>query len=322
LGSAHAWNAAIAGSALPAIAAFQAWAEPNLSNHLTPQWTGSGAGLRPASPAHYRRMLNAFYAGIRAGAPRALVVSAGTAPFGDPVPGGQRMPPARFWREVLCLRGRAMRPARCPNPARFDVLAHHPYSVGGPRRRALNVDDVSIPDLGKLTRPLRRAERSGRALPRKRHRLWVTEFSWDTRPPDPFGVPAQRHARWMSEAFELFWRQGVDTIAWFLLRDQAGPPFDTTYQSGLFTRGGAAKPAARAFRFPFTARRRGARVSVWARVPANGVLRVQRRVGGSWRTVATRPVRSGAVTTLSLRVPRATRIRGRVGDVISTSWTT
>ena len=310
------------GGTLPEIAAFQAWGEPNLPNHLTPQWTGRGSRARPAAPAHYRRLLNAFYAGVKAVAPRALVVTGGTSPFGDRLPGGARMPPARFWREVLCLRGRALHRAACPDPAHFDVLAHHPYSVGGPRRRALNQDDVTVPDFAKLTRPLRLAERTGRALPRKRHRLWVTEFSWDSNPPDPGGVPAQRHARWLAEAFELFWRQGVDTITWFLIRDQAGPPFASKYQSGLFMRGGAAKPAARAFRFPLTARRHDSRVYVWARLPASGVLHVQRRAGGSWRTIATRRGRVGDVKTLSVRAPRGAPIRGKVGDLTSISWPT
>ncbi len=310
------------GRTLPSIYAFQGWTEPNLTSHLAPQWSGSGRDARPAAPAHYRRMLNAFYAGIKAVHRRALVVTAGTAPFGDPVAGGQRMAPALFWREVFCLRGRALRRLRCPDPARFDVVAHHPYSVGGPRRRALNTDDISIPDLHKLTRPLRAAERSGRALPRKQHRLWVTEFSWDTRPPDPDGVPAARHVRWMAEAFEQFWRQGVDTIAWFRLRDQAGPPFNTTYQSGLFTLAGEVKPAAGAFRFSITARRRGARIAVWVRLPADGVLRVQRRVGNSWRTIAARRGRTGAVKLLNLRAPRGARIRATLGDLTTITWST
>lgn len=312
------------GGVLPAVYAFQAWGEPNLTKYLAPQWTGRGRRARPTAPAHYRRLLNAFYAGVKAFSPRALVVTAGTAPFGDPRRGGRRMAPALFWREVLCLRGRKLRLKRCAHPARFDALAHHPYSVGGPRRRALNADDVSVPDLRKLARPLRRAERTRRALPRKRHRLWVTEFSWDSRPPDPGGVPVRRHARWLAEAFELFWRQGVNTIAWYLLRDQTGPPFNTTYQSGLFTRDGAAKPAAHAFRFPFTAhRRRGRRViSVWARLPAAGVLRVQRRVGGSWRTIGSRRGKAGAVRTLRVRASRGARIRGRVGALTSVSWRT
>lgn len=310
------------GSVLPAIYAFQAWAEPNLAINLAPQWTSNGTRARPAAPAHYRRLLNAFYYGVKAVNRRALVVTAGTAPFGDPEAGGNRMAPALFWREVLCLRGRTLRLLRCRKPARFDVIAHHPYSVGSPRRRALNTDDISIPDLHKLTRPLRKAERSGRALPRKRHRVWVTEFSWDTRPPDPDGVPATRHARWMSQAFESFWRQDVDTIGWFRLRDQPGPPFNSTYQSGLFTASGKVKPAARVFRLPFTARRRGSRVVLWARFPKSGVLRVQRRVGGSWRTIASRRGRTGSVRMLTVRAPRGARIRGNVGGVISISWPT
>ena len=41
-------------------------------------------------------MLNAFYAGVRSVSSRALVVTAGTAPFGDPRRGGTRMAPALF----------------------------------------------------------------------------------------------------------------------------------------------------------------------------------------------------------------------------------
>ena len=113
------------------------------------------------APAHYRRMLSAFYRGVKSVRPAALVVTAGTAPFGDPGVGGHRIMPARFVRELLCLRRsrRRLRGTSCPAPARFDVLSHHPYSVGSPRRKALNADDVSIPDLGKLTRLLRAAER-------------------------------------------------------------------------------------------------------------------------------------------------------------------
>ena len=155
------------GQTLPKVKAFQVWNEPNLAKYLNPQWIGA----RAASPKVYRGMLNGFYRGVKSVSSTALVVTAGTAPFGDPQAGGQRVQPARFWRELLCLRlnrGR-LRGVACPTPARFDVLAHHPYSVGQPRRKALNADDVSIPDLAKLTRPLRAAERLGRALPRKRH---------------------------------------------------------------------------------------------------------------------------------------------------------
>jgi hypothetical protein len=295
------------GSPLPNVSAFQLWNEPNLGKYLTPQWRRGGRRLVPAAPAHYRRMLNAFSAGVRRAQPRATVVTAGTAPFGDP-PGGQRMPPARFVRELL------------RRPVRFDVLAHHPYSVAGPFRRALNRDDVSLPDLGKLVRPLHAAERAGRALPRARKRLWITEVSWDSRPPDPDGVPAAVHARWLAEALYVLWRQGAGTVLWFQVRDQPPrPSYPTTSQSGVLLRDGRPKLARRAFAFPFVARRpTGARrITVWARAPAAGMLTVERRTTGGWRALRSSAVTAGQVVLRRLAVPRGARLRARVGNAVS-----
>ena len=310
------------GQTLPKVKAFQVWNEPNLAKYLNPQWSGS----RAASPKVYRAMLNGFYRGVKSVGSSALVVTAGTAPFGDPQAGGERMQPARFWRELLCVRlnrGR-LRNAACPNPARFDVLAHHPYSVGQPRRKALNADDVSIPDLGKLTRPLRMAERSGRALPRKRHALWVTEISYDSSPPDPDGVPASTHARWLEEAFYLLWRQGVNTITWFQIRDQLpAPSFAASNQSGVFLNDGQAKLAAQAFRLPLVAERVGRtrQLRVWGRSPVAGRLTIERGVRDRWHVVRTITVQRGA--TYSVRVTRRTprdRLRSRIGSETSLTW--
>ena len=167
----------------PGVRYWQAWNEPNLNIYLTPQWLAG----KPASPAHYRLMLNAFYDAVKAVNPANRVITAGTAPFGDPGTSGKRMRPARFDRELFCVSG-----AACANPAKFDVLSHHPYSVGGPNRKALNADDVSVPDLDKLVKPLRQAERTGRVGGARHHAVWVTELSWDSSPPDPLGVPAQQ----------------------------------------------------------------------------------------------------------------------------------
>jgi hypothetical protein len=306
---------------LPRIDVFQPWSEPNLDTHLAPQWTRKGSGYRPASPGIYRGLLNAFHEGVKAEHPQATVVTAGTAPFGDADAGGMRMQPVRFVRELLCLRGPALKRARCKRPARFDVLAHHPYSVGGPNRKALNADDVSIPDLHKLTRVLRRAERTGRALPRKRHRLWVTEFSWDSNPPDPQGVPDGTRARWLAEAFHSMWRQGVDNIVWLSLRDSPGPDFASSYQAGLYLRDGEAKTASlRSFRFPFFPRRRGGTVSVWGRAPADGDVAIQRDTGSGWRTVATVPRTRGQIFQRRVAVPRRGRVRAVQDGVESPVW--
>jgi hypothetical protein len=307
------------GQTLPRVDAFQPWNEPNLDKYLSPQWSGG----KTFAPARYRRMLSAFYRGVKSVRPTALVVSGGTGPFGDPSPNGHRIMPARFVREMLCLRasGKRLLGTGCPDPASFDVLAHHPYSVGFPRRKALNADDVSIPDMGKLTRLLRAAERSGGALPRTRHRLWVTEVSYDSSPPDPNGVPAAKHARYLEEAFYLLWRQGVDTITWFQIRDELpGDSYATTVQSGIYLADGRPKIAQRAFKFPFVAERANrTTVRVWGRSPIAGSLRIQRNVRGRWVTV--RKVRVKRRATFFVRIKgRRPVLRARVGTQQSLIW--
>jgi hypothetical protein len=310
------------GQFLPKVKAFQVWNEPNLSKYLNPQWKGK----RTAAPAIYRAMLTAFYRGVKSVSTSPLVVSAGTAPFGDAQAGGKRIMPARFVREMLCLRSKRGRLATstCPAPARFDVLAHHPYSVGRPRRKALNTDDVSIPDIGKLTRVLRFAERKKRALPHKRHPMWVTETSYDSNPPDPHGVALATQARWLEEAFYLLWRQGIDTITWFQVRDQMPiPTYDATNQSGVFFNGGASKPSAVAFRFPFVAERAGAnRLRVWGRSPQAGNVTIERFRAGTWRTVRSLPVQRNATFLVRIAAaPRPDRLRARVAGETSLTWT-
>ena len=224
----------------PEVREIQLFNEPNLDRYLAPQWRRG----KPFAPVRYRKMLNAAYAGLRRAGTGARLVTAGTAPYGDPGRGGHRIMPVRFWRIVF------------RKTVRFDILAHHPYAIDGPRRRALNRDDVAIPDMRKLTRLTRDAVRRHKLLPRARKRFWVTEMSWDSRPPDPHGVPAARHARWLADAFFVLWKQGVDTVLWFQTRDQAPvPSYAATNQSGVFLRDGRPKPAARAFAFPFSCER-------------------------------------------------------------------
>jgi len=309
------------GRTLPRVAAFQVWNEPNLAKYLSPQWSGS----RMEAPARYRRMLRAFYAGVRAGGSDALIVTAGTAPFGDPGAGGARIMPARFVRSLLCLHesGGRLHSVHCADPARFDVLAHHPYSVGSPARRALNDDDVSIPDIGKLTRLLRAAERGGGALPRERHGLWVTEVSYDSSPPDPDGVPLRTHARFLDQTLFELWSQGVGAVFWFQVADQEPrPSYAATNQSGVYFQGGRPKPALRAFRFPLAARATGSILTVWGRAPVAGVVRIERRSAAGWRLLRTLPAAAGA--TFVARVPRrgTMAVRARAGGLTSLAWLT
>ncbi|MCA1689947.1 MAG: hypothetical protein LC720_05790 [Actinobacteria bacterium] len=312
------------GTTLPRVSSWQCWNEPNLAIYLTPQWARTAGHVLPSSPTIYRGMLNAFYAAVKAVDPTNLVVEGGTAPYGDPSPGGQRLFPALFVRGLLCLEGSGLRPVSCPNPAHFDVLAHHPYAVAGPDRHALNRDDVAIPDLAKLTRPLAVALRTGRVLPRKPKRLWITEFSWDSNPPDPNGVPTETQARWLEQSFELLWRQGADTLVWLNIRDNAPvPDFASTYQSGVFLRDGSPKPAATAFSFAFVAHRATrARVRVWGAAPGSGVVVVERRgPGGAWTQMRRLTAPAGRVFEVSLPVAGSATLRARLGSATSLPWT-
>lgn len=279
---------------------FQLWNEPNLDRYLAPQWIKTGPHrYKPYAPVHYRAMLNAAYAAVTSVDPANRLITAGTAPYGDPSPGGARTMPARFWRGVLCLSGR-LKKTRCANPAHFDVLAHHPYAIAGPRRHALNRDDVAVPDMRKLTRILNAARRHRTALPAKRKPLWVTEISWDSSPPDPYGVPAKRHAAWLADALYVLWKQHVQTVLWFRVVDQAPrPSYALTNQSGLYLRNGKAKLAQRAYAFPVACERGGkGRYRVWGMGPvASSSAQVQVRRGRTWKTVASQRTRADRVFT-------------------------
>jgi hypothetical protein len=262
-------------------------------------------------------MHNAFYRAIKGVDPGNVVVSAGTAPYGDSYLGARRLPPMRFWRDVFCLGYRQ----RCADPIRFDAIAHHPYSIRGPRRGALGHDNVAIADVWRLVRLLRAAERRGRVLPRGRKRVWITEISWDSSPPDPRGVPAARHARWLEESLYMLWKQGADTVLWYQVRDQLPEPsYAATNQSGIFLRDGRPKPARRAFRFPFvTYRTRRGDVRGWGRAPAPGPVWIERRAGRRWVQVAR--LVGGGSRVFTLRLGRAGGLfRARTPDETSLTW--
>jgi hypothetical protein len=308
------------GHTLPRVEAFQLWNEPNLNKYLTPQWVGG----RTASPEWYRRMLNAFYRAIKSVDPGALVVTGGTGPFGDPEPGGMRIMPARFVRDLLCLRdtGSALISTGCKDPAHFDVLAHHPYSVGQPDTAALNADDVSIPDLGKLTRLLRAAELAGDALPHTYHRLWVTEVGYNTSPPNPGGVPVVEDARWVEQTLQLLWSQGVDVITWNTIVDQPPiPSYADTSQSGVFFLNGRPKPAWLAFHFPLVAwRQHGSAVEVWGRAPIGGRLQIEQLSRGNWKTVRALNVARHSTFLTTISASGTVTLRAQIGVATSLSW--
>ena len=305
---------------LPRVGYFQALNEPNLATYLTPQWKRR----RPASPSHYKRLLNAFYPSVKAVNPSNVVISAGTAPYGSR-PGGRSVRPLRFWQSILCLarkRGK-LRSRRCRNPARADVVAHHPIT-GRPRSRAAHRGDATIPELRKIRRMVRKAERARNVLPAGRRPLWVTELWWETDPPDRFAtVSLRQQARWIAESFYLIWKQGIRTTILFLIRDQPvirGNPF-ATYQTGVYRASGKPKPSLRAVRFPFVTERRSSRkLTAWGKAPRTGPVVIQVKRRGKWHGLRGVRGRAGKVFKTTVRVRGRATLRARVGGTKSLAW--
>jgi hypothetical protein len=200
-------------------------------------------------------------------------------------------------------------------------MAIDPYEVGGPGTHAMNIDDVSVPDLGKLTRIQNRAVSVGRALPGRHKQLWVTEFGYDSNPPNPGGVSLTRQAMFLEQAMYTFWQEGVSTAVWYLIRDQAAGFAQNTYYTGLYFYNGTAKPVVEAFRFPFLLWPSGTHNQVWGIAPHSGSLVVQRKVGNSWKTLFHTGVSAGNVFTRNVSAGLHGSFRAMVGGETSLVWT-
>ena len=308
------------GHTLPRVTYYQAWGEPNLLAHIAPQWTKAKGKWVLTGAGVYRSLLNAFYAGVKRGNSSNVVITGGLAPYGDP-PGGKRTHPAAFLRGVLCLSGRiGLKPVSCPSPAHFNVLASDPYEVSSPTTHAINPDDVSAPDLGRLTRIEQKALRAGRLLPRAHKQLWVTEFGYDSNPPNPFGVSAKTQARWLEQAFYVFWREGVSTALWYLVRDQPGHNYNVSFFSGVYFFNGKKKISFEAYRFPLVVMPSGRRATVWGIAPRGGSVAVQHQTGRKWKTLFKLRASAGGTFTRSVSASLHGNFRATVGGETSLTW--
>jgi hypothetical protein len=275
---------------LPRVQYWQGLNEPNLSLFFKPQYEGD----KPVSPFLYRRLINSFYAAVKAVDPSNLVIAAGLGPIAVPK---FTIGPMRFARLLLCMRGHNHpRPTAgdCEGGVHFDIFDMHPYTTGGPTHEG-GVNDVELGDLPKLKTLLAAADRAGRIVGQYKHTpLWIMEFSWDSNPPDPGGLPMKIETRWTAEALYRVWRTGIDTFFWYSLRDQEPEPqfsFSETLQSGLYFRGATIaqdqpKEVLYAYRFPFVAYPVPKGLSFWGRTPNSGpgkvVVQVRKR--GKWHT--------------------------------------
>jgi len=224
-------------SPLPRTTRWLAWNEPNAPNFLLPQFRKVGRRYVIASPAIYARICNAVVAGVHAAGSGAgvkeTVACGATNPRGKLRGNGRRdsVAPLLFLRELKKAG------------ARFDVYAHHPYSPTrflAPNERVRSLTWIPLGNIDILLRELTR-------LYGPRMRLWITEYGYQTNPPDRlFGVSWQTQARYLRQAFAIAARKPkIDMMLWFLLKDEQ----DTgRWQSGLLTASGDRKPSYAAFR--------------------------------------------------------------------------
>ena len=322
---------------LPQVRHWQIWNEPNLWPFLQPQWQRRGRRWVKPAAHHYRRMLNVSYRALKRVDPANRVIAGGLAPFGEfrPTRVGGRIAPARFLRAALCLRGRRRLEKACGGVARFDAYSFHPYSLGGPKRTALNPDDTTIPDAHKLRRVVAAALRFGTAAPRAGKELWATEMGWDTRPPNPFGLRPWLQARYINDSLFVLWRGGVSHAINFLMRDRGGKRARRLVdpqrrQSGVWFRGSAprrdrAKPSFLSVRFPFVVLPRGGgRGRAWGAPPCEQPCRIviEYRTRAGWKAADTFTAGGGRVFLRTIPVSRRTVFRARVPDSGVVSLTT
>jgi hypothetical protein len=280
---------------LPWVRYWQGLNEPNLSLFFFPQFNTAS---QPLSPGLYRNLIDAFYASIKAVNRSNLVLAAGLGPIAVK---GWTIGPMRFARQLLCMTGsKNPQPikGKCGGGVDFDIFAIQPYTTGGPTHEG-GINDVEMGDLPKLQTLLAAADRAHRINSQFKHTpLWITEFSWDSQPPDPGGLPMDILTHWTSEALFTAWSSGVSHFFWYSLRDGLHQPdqaYSNSLESGLYFRDGPdaqqdkPKEVLYAFRFPFVAFPKQQGLFFWGRTPEGtpGKVAIQAFDGSRWRNVAT-----------------------------------
>ena len=322
-------SAAQAGGSSPRVDMWSLWNEPNLSSWLGPQFRRK----RPNSPRLYRALLRAGHQGlVDSGHGSDEILIGELLPFARGGRAGRsKVRPIQFLRELACVnrrfrpyRGRAARVRGCNNysPLPGTGLALHPYTLaGGPRVRVPHREDISISTLGRVTSALNRLDRRGR-LARRGMPLWITEYGFQTDPPDPFQSRIGRVPGYMGESEWIAYRNGrVASYAQYTLIDDAlgrGANRYGGWQAGLrFANGRKKTKVYRAFELPLFVRLRGSsRVEVFGGVrnADSGTVTIESRRGrrGRFRSVGTAQVgargyfrfRSGDRASVALRAAR------------------
>jgi hypothetical protein len=245
----------------PWVRLWEVWNEPNLRRFLIPN-----------SPRLYvQRLLNPTVAALHALRPANRVAGGATSPRKTP----SGMAPLSFMRGMRSAHGR------------LDAYSHHPYPVTPGERPSGFARGVcrycrgvlTLATLPVLQREVRRDFGA--------KRIWLTEYGYQSRPPDRFGVSAKVQAQYVAEsALQAKNAGAVDILIHFIVKDE---PRLAGWQSGFFSASGVVKPSFKSFKLPIAqAGRRGLRTTIWGQVrPGKGRrwYRLQRLAHGRWHSV-------------------------------------
>jgi hypothetical protein len=215
------------GRILPRVSSWLAWNEPNNPVFLQPQFARVGSRWSMQAAAAYAHICNAVYEGVHASGGPEQVACGATAPRGNNSPSSPRpsIAPLTF-----------LRAAKAMGLRRFDAWAHHPY-YASPAETPTTRPGGNAVGLGNIDALVSEVTRLYGKRP-----LWITEYGYQTNPPDAvFGVSWNKQAAYLRAAYELAaTNPRIDLFTWFLLQDS---PDLGAWQSGLVTVDGRKKPA-------------------------------------------------------------------------------
>jgi hypothetical protein len=245
----------------PWLRLWEIWNEPNLQSFLTPN-----------SPQLYvQRLLNPAYVALHALNPANRVAGGATSPRST----STGLSPVAFMRGMHAAH------------ARLDAYSHHPYAVTRGETpfafaRGVCRYCTGVLTMANLPRLVREVQRDFGPK-----RIWLTEYGYETNPPDPKGVSWASQGRYVAEAAQRAAATPyVDLLVHFMLVDEGRP---NGWQSGLVSSTGQFKPGFNSFMLPIAvASRSGTRTTIWGQVrPGLGprTYQLQRLTSAGWAPI-------------------------------------